>query len=138
MEQKIYDYRSTEEIKTIVMGVQELRCRRDVERERYEDRRTGSELVKLAKRKVKNELLDMVSHFIFVKDSPDGRQVEAEVYLPYVKDSVVKGLERDNKSVSVLLSHAESVNALLRKEIKLLRRPWWKKLFSALKGERNG
>lgn len=134
MEQKIYDYRATEEIKQIVIGIQQLRCRRGVERQVYRGKTASAvDFLKMTKEYAKRELLDKIGDFILVKEIQDGFYVEAELFLPYVRDDVVSGLERINKSLSNTISQQDARIYSLREEVKLLSRPWWKKLFGITK-----
>ena len=126
MEQKIYDYRATEEIKQIVIGIQELRCRRSVEKAYAHIAQV--DYVEYEKQSAKHQLLNAISDFILVREIQDGFYVEAELYLPYVRDSKIKELETTIKSQLNSIRILDADKTSLQVHITQLMRPWWKKL----------
>jgi len=128
---EVYQYYANQEIRQIVMGIQSLKCGRNIERERYLINTRDSEIDYLAaaKEAIKHDLLDHISDFILVKEVNDGFGLEAELHLPYVRDSKVKELEGSVKFWMNNAKRSEREITGLCKQIRLLQRPWWKKLF---------
>lgn len=133
-----FDYHATQEIQHIAMGAQELRCRRSVEKERLHNNASSQiNWLEQAKRSAKYELLDMISDFILVKEIHDGFYIEAELYLPYVRDSKITELEKDIKLKERQVINCSSHISSLNSEIQKLQRPWWKKLIDSVKRKGN-
>ena len=125
-----FDYHTTQEIKHIIIGVQELKVRRDVEREYFHNKRNPQvDYLAHAKQSAKHEPLDYISDFIIIKEINDGFYIEAELYLPYVRDSEMNILENHKEYWRKRCCEHELKIMGLCDEVKQLRRPWWKKLF---------
>ena len=130
MKQEVRHYNTTQEIKQIVMGIQHLRCRRSVEREYYLAQRSATTVdrYRQAKDSAKHELLNMIGDFILVKEAQDGFYIEAELFLPYVRDYEITQVEKDRDYWEKALDVCSRDKIELHNKIRLLERPWWKKL----------
>jgi hypothetical protein len=126
MEAKIYNM--TEEVKNIVMGVEQYRCRVNLNNHFRGDKIDKDFFLKRAEDKASYDLLDGIKQFIKIEQNLDRGYVEAELFLPYVRDSKIKELEDagDFWRKSAMRSEGEIIE--LCKKIRLLERPWWKKL----------
>lgn len=134
MNQEVYDYRATEEIKRIAIGIQELRCRKSLEREPYlKGAASRVNWVKEAENRARYELLEHISDFILVRETEDGRYLDAELHLPYVRDSKVKELEDLAYFWEKSSNKYQKEVAELCKKIHLLERPWYKKLWAKVR-----
>jgi hypothetical protein len=127
-----YQYMADERIKQIVIGIQELRCRRRIaDYPRFQESPASKiDWLEQTKLSAKHELLDMIGDFILVKELEDRpyTEIEATLYLPYVRDSKIEELENDGDFWRKSAMRSEGEITELCKKIRLLERPWWKKL----------
>ncbi len=122
-------YAMNESIQRIVIGVQNLKFRMDIEREHYMSVRNPEiDYLEAVKRHAKHSIMDMISDFILVEETNEGPYLEATLHLPYVRDAKIKELESlaEDWRKSCKARNTELIK--LRNQVNLLRRPWWKKI----------
>ena len=130
LEQRIYDM--DEKIKSVVISVQNYRVMREIMPQMYRwniSDKQRIDLLEEAKRHAKHELLDGLEQFVHCELDEDRNIIEAQIWMPYVKDAVVKSLENIEKRLGVHLAERENTIRFLQKRIKYLDLPWWKKLW---------
>ena len=130
MQHNIYDMR--EEIKTVVISIQEYRVRRELMPQGYRYSVSSEEkedLVKMAERSAKHQILDGLEQFIHCEFDENRNFVEAQIWMPYVKDAVVKSLEETEKYQQSRIAELSWENNNMQKRIDYLELPWWKKLW---------
>lgn len=124
---EVKHYECSEEIKHLLISIEEYRCRERVpENYLYENPENLELILKHVKDSIKNKLCSALRDFIQVEEiSPI--EVEATLYLPYVRDDVVKKLEGDIESKRAELRYIRDVNHKLRTRT-LWQRIWNKDL----------
>ena len=119
MENRIYNM--CEEVKNVVVGIEQYRCRVNLDNHFYTDKIDKDFILKRAEGKAAYDLLDGIRQFIRVSQHLDRGYIESEISLPYVKDGVIRRLEEQIKYQD------KRIVGLLKTE------SWWKKLFGIVK-----
>jgi hypothetical protein len=127
MEERIYNM--NEEIKTVVVSIEQYRCRVNLDNPFYGDKIDKEFILKRAEDKAAYDLLDGIKQFIKVSRHLDRGYIESEIFLPYVRDSKIKELEGTADFMEKAIRRRDIDIIDLEKTIRLLKRPWWKKLF---------
>ena len=132
LEERIYDM--PVEVKQVVISVQDYHVRREISTVPWGlSKANRQDLIKGAKHGARYDLLDGLQKFVHCEIDEERNFVEAVIWMPYVKDEIVKQLEKHNKTL-------ENLNSRLGVECEAWRRkteelseyialPWWKKLF---------
>lgn len=116
----------SEEIKNVVVGIERYRCRIGLDNRFYTDKVDKEFILRRAEEKAAYDLLDGIRQFIKVSQHLDRGYIEAEIFLPYVKDGVMKKLENYRDYQDKVISRLLDVEMDLKEEVRLLKRPWWK------------
>ena len=135
MEQRIYDAQ-TETIKSIVISIRDYHVRRELIPDMYRFNVSDEQridMVKMAEHRVKRELLEGLEKFIHCTIDKERNFVEAQAWMPYVKDDVVKSLEETERYQTRIIGELQAQNRNLRKRITYLEMPWWKKFWLKVK-----
>jgi len=118
-----------EEVKQVVISVRDYHVRREISPVPWElTKESRIDLVKMAEHHAKHQLLNGLEQFVKVNINQERNFVEAKIWMPYVKDEVVRTLEETEKR---LQSHLDDRNRTIRhlqERVKYLELPWWKKL----------
>ena len=118
------------EVQQVVIGVMDLHARQRLAPP-YE--RWAEEVNERTKRAVKKQLLDRVEKYIKVTVNEDRQFVEGVIYMPYVRDEIVEGLDRDVKRLHQSVSILETRNVKMSKRIQYLEKLWFVRLHLAVK-----
>ena len=117
--------KSTQTIKDIVLSVEQFAARVPIERHwmgTAAGDKEPSYFEERAKEEVKHVLFDGITQLFEITHDPIRNEfVEARVYMPYVRNNVVKRLERQVRTL-------EERNSSLAGEIQYLKLSWWTKL----------
>lgn len=131
MEQVHLVCNETEEIKRIVIGIEELRCRKSIECGNMNPDEITQEYISLAEESARAEILHLVGKYVSFTLNPWEQYTEAQIYLPYITDSVVKRLKSNISNAMGRATLLEQQNEDLETRIEELRsRPWWKRILN--------
>lgn len=118
-EHRIYD--TTREIQQIVIGIEQLRCRKHISRRFSPNESTESVY---AEQVVRQEILQHIDRYIKVAVNTDEGYVESEVFLPYVYDDVVARLNRETEQMH------NQIMDLQKEHVRLMNRSWWQRILN--------
>ena len=134
LEERIYDMPI--EVKQVVISVQDYHVRRELmpmgavfDTTYVPTAEQRIDQTKRAEQDVKYQLLDGLEKFIHCEVNEERNFVEATIWMPYVKDAVMKSLEETEKYQQSRIAEMSWENNNMQKRIDYLELPWWKKLW---------
>lgn len=134
-------YLCNEEVKQVVISVHELDCSRIVYRKDVEA--YGDSYLSEMKDATKRELAIMLEEFIGVQEighlRPGGTELKATIYMPYVRDHLLKKAEEKIKKLKHVIRMNQGITEGIMKQTSelvienaYLKLPFWKRWSKAI------
>lgn len=133
MEQRIYEMGNcTEEVKRLVIGIEKLRCVVAVPPNKVT---WMADLEKIAMDESKHCLMEGIEKFIYTEicGSFIDKRAVSTLFLPYVKDSIMERLKKENEDLASQKRKLDNYINFLTEEVRRLETPWYKKILIKLK-----
>jgi len=120
-----------EEVKQVVISVRDYHVRKYIEEPNHRGYASQEQLKILADRSeylAKRTLLDGLEQFVHLTTNLHENFVDAQIWMPYVRDAEFRQLERANETLDRIRVDLLAENFSQAERIEYLELPWWKKL----------
>jgi len=127
---RVYEeFQMHEDIKRVIIGVRDLYTRKNISLYPFEMTPKEFEwFQKEAEIEVKAQLAEKIKDYIKI-NWINPVEVEAAIYMPYVKDEVIEEFEKKLNNLDKLLGEVKYELGATNAELEFFHKPWWKRLF---------